>query len=156
MKKILLSLLLVLPLSIMAQQKSFMSFFDKYSGEEGFTTVALSAEMIGLMGSVSEAGDDDLAELLKNIEYIRIVVAENESEEFVKDIKSVIKDSEYNVITSINESGQKTSFYTIEKNKKTVEFLMVSYGKGEDNVVINIIGDVDVKQVSKLSQKMGN
>jgi hypothetical protein len=73
------------------------------------------------------------------------------SDEFIDDLETMIdKYTGLKTVTSINEGGQVTRIFIVEKDKITTEFLMVSYGK-QSNVAINIVGNVDVKQISRLS-----
>ena len=150
MKKILFPLLLALPLMMAAQQKSFMNFFERYSGKDGFTTVDITPGMLRMMLNFVEE-DEEMSGLIGNISGIRIVVCHFYDKEFVEAMDKMIDKAPYQLVSTINESGQQTKFFNIEKNKKTTEFLMVSYGRSE-NLVVNITGDIDVNKISRLSQ----
>lgn len=161
MKKSILIWMLLLPSLLMGQQMNFRTLYDKYTGKEGFTTIDLSMELLRTLGRVADE-DVEWSDLLKNIQSIRIVMASSKSEEFVTDMERIIEDTDYTLLTSINESGQKTKFFCSvlpenEKKSKSSnrdkEFLMLSYGNN-DNLVMQIVGDVDVSQISKLSGKM--
>ncbi|MBQ9201215.1 MAG: DUF4252 domain-containing protein [Bacteroidales bacterium] len=150
MKKIAFTLLVALPLVMAAQQKSFMHLFEHYSGKDGFTTVDITQGMLRMMLSFAE-DDEELSGMIGNISGIRIVVCHLYDEDFVEDMNKMIDRAPYQLISTINESGQQTKFFNIEKNKKTTEFLMVSYGRSE-NLVVNITGNIDVNKISRLSQ----
>ncbi|MGI5834485.1 MAG: DUF4252 domain-containing protein [Bacteroidales bacterium] len=152
MKKYVIFLLLMLPLALTAQQKSFKLLFDKYSGRDGYTTVGISADMLKMVYSFSgEESDPEMTKLINDIKGISIVVTERMNDEFIDDIEKMIdKYVGLKTVTSINEGGQVTRIFIVEKDTITSEFLMVSYGK-QSNVVINIVGNVDVKQISRLS-----
>jgi aromatic ring hydroxylase len=152
MKKYVIFLLLMLPLALTAQQKSFKLLFDKYSGRDGYTTVGISADMLKMVYSFSgEESDHEMTKLINDIKGISIVVTERMNDEFIDDIEKMIdKYVGLKTVTSINEGGQVTRIFIVEKDTITSEFLMVSYGK-QSNVVINIVGNVDVKQISRLS-----
>lgn len=152
MKKYVIILLLMLPLALTAQQKSFKLLFEKYSGREGYTTVGLSADMLRMVYSFSgEDSDPEMTKLLNDIKGISIVVSDRMNDEFIDDLEKMIdKYTGLKTVTSINESGQVTRIFIVEKDNITTEFLMVSYGK-QSNVAINIVGNVDVKQISRLS-----
>ena len=48
------------------------------------------------------------------------------------------------------EGVQVTRIFIVDKDKITSDCLMVCYGK-QSNVAITIVGNVDVKQISRLS-----
>ncbi|NLB03782.1 MAG: DUF4252 domain-containing protein, partial [Bacteroidales bacterium] len=88
MKKYIIFLLLMLPLALTAQQKSFKLLFDKYSGKEGYTTVGLSADMLRMVYSFSgEDSDPEMTKLLNDIKGISIVVSDRMSDEFIDDLE---------------------------------------------------------------------
>ncbi len=152
MKKYVVFLLLILPITLMAQKKSFKLLFEKYSGREGYTTIDLSADMLQLFYHFADKNQDpEISQLLNDIKGISIVVSDKVNEEFSEDVEKMIeKYPGLKAITSINEGGQVTRIFVAEKDRITTDFLMVSYGR-QNNVVINIVGNVDVKQISRLS-----
>jgi hypothetical protein len=59
----------------------------------------------------------------------------------------------YEELMVIKESGQDLKFLIREENNKIVELLLVGGGKDAgDNVLISIRGDIDMKNISKISK----
>lgn len=160
MRKILLLFAALLPILACGQQRGFTAFYNQYSGREGFTTVEITGDMIRMMGNmiVEKGSDADLSRMLNGIKSIKIVVSEHFNEVFIADMNKIVVNSPYKLMTSIVQGAQTTKFYFIElvgakkQSGETLasEFLMLSQG-GEDNVLINIVGELDIKKISKLS-----
>lgn len=147
-------LLLLLPLSAAAQSGSVREFFGRYAAAEGFTSVQLEQKMMQMMSrQAAERGDRELAVLLGDIEYIRIVASKGgDTERFVHDAEAAVAaDRKFEPVTSGTEQGQTTKFY-IRSPALTVksELVMITYGPKE-TVVVNIYGVFDLRQVARLS-----
>lgn len=152
MKRILLILILLTPLSMRAQQKT-SDFFERYAAVEGVTSVRMERKMMRLMSrQAAEKGDAGLAELLDGIRYIRIVaLREGDSSRFVADAKALAAGPRFQMVASHAEEGQTTEFYLRESPfTDASEFLMITYG-GREHVVVDIYGEFDLKDVSRLS-----
>ena len=60
MKNLYITLLLLLPLSLMAQENSaFLKFFQNFSGKEGYTTINISSELLRTMMVVVDEDEED-------------------------------------------------------------------------------------------------
>lgn len=153
MKRLYLLLLVCLPLQMMAQENSaFLRFFQNFSGKDGYTTINISSELLRtMMVVVDEDEEDELNQLINTISAIRIVICQTGTKEYDNALARLLNQVPYDLISSINESGQKTEFYQLEKEDKVIEFMMVTQGRN-DNTVINISGEINVEKISKLSQ----
>lgn len=153
MKNLYITLLLLLPLSLMAQENSaFLKFFQNFSGKEGYTTINISSELLRtMMVVVDEDEEDDLNQLINTISAIRIVISQSNTKDYENALDKLLEQVPYNQISVINEGRQKTEFYQLKKDSKVVEFMMISRGSSE-NMVINVSGDINVEKISKLSQ----
>ena len=163
MKRILLLVLVLLPFLARSQNYSW-KFFDRYSDASGFTSVQLERKMMRMMSrQAAEQGDKKLAELLDGIQYIRIVALDrgagaqlrggdiyylygDDAEQLAAD-----PDARFELVMSGTEQGQTTKFYLREAEfNLNSELLMLTYGPRE-TVAVNIYGNFDLKQVSRLS-----
>lgn len=158
MKKISLILTLaIFPLLITAQNKVVDKLFEKYAGKEGFTTVLISSKMFSLFSNL-ETDDEEFDDLMNNLKSIRILATDNDVEldkdiNFYDEIMKELKVSEYEELMVIQEKDQNVKFLIREVDGKIVELLLVSGGKG-GNALISIKGDIDLKNISKLSKSM--
>lgn len=154
MKRILLLVLVLLPFLARSQNYSW-KFFDRYSDASGFTSVQLERKMMRMMSrQAAEQGDKKLAELLDGIQYIRIVALDSGDEaQFLADAEQLAADPDarFELVMSGTEQGQTTKFYLREAEfNLNSELLMLTYGPRE-TVAVNIYGNFDLKQVSRLS-----
>lgn len=129
------------------------AFFRHYSSVEGFTSVQLEPKMMQLMSSqATQRGDRNLAALLSDIEFIRVIaLKEGDSSEFVAEVREVLASGRFPLATSSSEGGQTTKFYlrTTPFSMKS-ELVMLTYG-AKETVVVDIYGEFDLKQVTRLS-----
>lgn len=154
MKRILLLVLVLLPFLARSQNYSW-KFFDRYSDASGFTSVQLERKMMRMMSrQAAEQGDKKLAELLDGIQYIRIVALDSDDgAQFLADAEQLAADPDarFELVMSGTEQGQTTKFYLREAEfNLNSELLMLTYGPRE-TVAVNIYGNFDLKQVSRLS-----
>src|SRR4030095_5464001 len=76
MRKIFFTFIAFLPSIVFAQTNTFQSFFDKYAGHDGFTTVKISPKMFDLIAS-AEIEDEDLS-VIKDITGVNLLAYEPE------------------------------------------------------------------------------
>ena len=156
MKKLLLNLLvIVLPLALHAQRTPVDELFDKYSGKEGFTSVYITSYMFSMFSDL-ETDDPEFDELMKNLKGIKILATDesyNGNANFYKEIIGKLPLSQYKELMVIKEKDQDVKFLINEKNGKIVELLLIAGGKDE-NALISIQGNIDLKNISKLSKSM--
>ena len=154
MKRILLLVLVLLPFLARSQNYSW-KFFDRYSDASGFTSVQLERKMMRMRSrQAAEQGDKKLAELLDGIQYIRIEAHDSgDGAQFLADAEQLAADPDarFELVMSGTEQGQTTKFYLREAEfNLNSELLMLTYGPRE-TVAVNIYGNFDLKQVSRLS-----
>ena len=85
MKRLLVGIItLMLPVLLMAQNKSVDRVFDKYAGQDGFTTVYISKYMFSLFQNLEDIEDKEaeeisnvLGDLEGNITYVNKAFYEN-------------------------------------------------------------------------------
>lgn len=158
MKKIILILTLaIFQLLINAQNKAVDKLFEKYAGKEGFTTVLISSKMFRLFSNL-ETDDEEFDDLMNSLKSIRILATDNDVEldkniNFYDEIMKELKVSEYEELMVIQEKDQNVKFLIREVDGKIVELLLVSGGR-DGNALISIKGDIDLKNISKLSKSM--
>ncbi len=157
--KTLIVMLMVLPFMVAAQSPAD-AMFDKYSGKEGFTSVYITQHMFSLFADIeTEQDEDGFLELVKNLNCIKIVSVDDESPEmnqnvnFYKEIMEDFPKGIYEELMVVKKKDQDVKFYVLKDEGKIVELLMI-VGGVEDNALISIQGDIDLKTISKLSKSM--
>ena len=149
--------LLMIFMSAFGQKDSVDRLFDKYSGQEGYTTVYISSKMFSLFSQV-DPDDKDLQNLMNGLKSIRILAGDDEGNpksnvNFYEEVMKDLPVDKYEELMVIRESGQDLKFLIREENNKIVELLLVGGGKDAgDNVLISIRGDIDMKNISKIGK----
>jgi len=156
MKKIILNLIaIVFPLILFAQNTPVDELFEKYSGKEGFTSVYITSYMFSMFTDI-ETDDPEFDELMKNLKGIKILATDDSyagNANFYKEIITKIPMSQYKELMVIREKDQDVKFLINEKDGKIIELLLIAGGKNE-NALISIRGNIDLKNISKLSKSM--
>lgn len=152
-------LLMVLPMLISAQSPAD-EMFDKYSGQDGFTSVYITQHMFSLFADIeTEEDEDGFLELVKGLKCIKIVSVDDESPElnkqvnFYDEIMSDFPEGKYEELMVVKKKDQDVKFYILKDGQKITELLMI-VGGVEDNALISIQGDINLKTISKLSRSM--
>jgi hypothetical protein len=159
MKKILISLLLIVSSVIVnAQNTAADQLFDKYADKDGFTTVSISKAMFSLFASESES-KDEFNKAVRGLESIRILAPDSAIQaqmkgklNFYNEICKSLPIAQYEELMSVKEKDQVFKMLIRRKGDIITEFLMI--GGGNDNVMICITGNIDLKSISKLSKAM--
>jgi len=157
MKKIAaLTILLMVPLFLMAQNTAIDKLFDKYGGQDGFTTVYISQELFKFISDM-ESEEIELDKPLENITGVKILVQEEEDAvpglNFYEELKSDMNFSEYKELVVVKEKDQDVWILAKETNGKMSELLIVV--GGEDNVLVSIEGSFTFEELSELSKIEG-
>ena len=136
-----------------AQNKPIDRLFEKYADREGFTTVFISKDMFKLFAKLDSGNSDEFTKAVAGVEGIKILTAEgtdlNHKINFFDELRNQIPFNEYSTLLSVKEKGQELRMMVKEEGGRITEFLML--GGGDDNVLISIVGDIDLNSISKIS-----
>jgi outer membrane lipoprotein-sorting protein len=148
-------LLIIMAVQGFSQKDPVERIFEKYGGREGYTTVYISSKMFSMF-SEADIEDPEFNELMKNLKSIRILAQDEgagrtEKADFYKEVVSGLSTEEYEELMTVTEPGQKIRFLVKEEKGKISELLMI-VGGDSDNVLIDIRGNINMKQISQLSK----
>jgi len=150
---------MLLPLFGMSQETPANNFFESHSGKEGFTSIYITKYMFDLFAKVSnDKEQEEFAEISSKLNTIKILTNESDSEQnkpinFTVELLNSLPKEVYKELMVIKDGGEKIQFLINEKNNKIKEFLMIVTGEDE-NVLIILDGDINLKEISKLSTTM--
>jgi hypothetical protein len=140
-----------------AQTNPVDDLFEKYSGKDGFTTIYISSKMFSMFGSL-DLEDEDLNNLMNRLKSIRILTVEdsllNKKINFYNEISKKLDFSVYEELMVVKEGNKTTKFLVKQSGNTISELLVISGGMGS-NAFISIRGDLDLKNISNISKKMG-
>lgn len=159
MRKIVIFSLFVIISSAVMSQSPVDKIFNKYSGQEGFTTVYITKYMFDLFRNVDSEGEsDEMAEAISKLNSIKIIATDDDPATKVKInlYDEVMKDlpvKDYKEAMVIKEKDENVKFLIKEKNNKVEELLLLVGSPGESALII-IQGDIDMKNISKITKSM--
>jgi hypothetical protein len=145
------------------QAQSIMdNLFEKYSGTEGYTSVYISKYMFDMFRSdkpAQKADEEELAEVISKLEGIKILVTDDDPStpipvDLYREIMKIIPSSSYKEIMVVKEKDQDIKFFVRENKDKRVAELLMVIGGLDQSVLISIVGDIDMKNISKLAKTM--
>lgn len=151
-----LSIVLLCVGSGLRAQNAIDTYFEKYNDDDRFTRVSVSSRMFGLFVNfeMDDPDEQELVETISKLKGLKMLIGEN-----VTDAKSIYKEAsklpegKMEELMSVKNKDNEFRFYITETNGIISELLMVGY---EDNqlFILSVVGEIDLRQLSALSQKM--
>jgi len=174
MKKIVLAIAIIIaPLMSFGQ-----GLFDKYEDMDGVTSGVINQKMFTMLASINVDFDDPevaaTMEAVKKIKSVKLLITGDSkiSNSMKADVERHIKKSNLEELMRFKDGDQTVKFFVKEgKNDNYVkELLMFVTGlkeltKGKDitihgkereieTVIVSIVGDIDLREISKITSKM--
>lgn len=145
-----------------AQNKSIDRVFDKYAGQEGFTTVYISKYMFSMFANLEGVEDEDIKDVqdvFGKLTGIKILAVDDpsvlgEGVNFYDEIMKDLPRDRYEELMVVKDSESDVIFLAREEKGVIVELLLVVGGEGDSNALIAITGEIDLNTIAKLSQTM--
>ncbi len=168
MKKVIVSFTIFAFMTIsfmMHAQSPLDKTFEKYAGQDGFTTVNISREMFQMIQQMG-AGDPkdtsavEIQKMIDQLTGLKVLTFNFDSTKIVKAV------SVYNEFAGLFPSGTYTELLTINEGRQYIKFLTKQDGSGKINemvmlmkdktevAVLSLTGNIDLATVSKLSKGM--
>ena len=143
MKRLIILLAMLLPLSAIAQTPTFESLLKEYSLKEECTTINISNAMLKSMAVNIDA------------EYMQVIAVENKN--LIETFRSQALEalSEFDVIMSVNSGGKSVQIYQCsDDNGSVVDIYMMSYS-GDECVLMHITGkNLELNSISSIMDNM--
>lgn len=174
MKKIVLIIAIaVLPIMSFGQ-----GLFDKYEDMDGVSSFVVNQKMFSMLASINIDFDDPEAEAVmeavKKIKSIKVLTTGNDktSASMKADVEKYVRNSNLEELMRFKDGNQTVKFYVREGSSENYvkELLMFVTGlkeltKGQDitingekreieTVIVSIVGDIDLREISKLTSSM--
>ncbi len=163
-KAVLLFFLLAPFISIAQYQSPIEKVYQKYAGQDGFTSVNITKELFQMIMKIDIQGEDteDVKEIqnaMEQLDGLKVITYENtENPEKVKAIykefTSLFPSGTFAELMVIQEKGNNIRFLTKQDDKgKIQELVMLAEDDGEVTA-LSLVGRIDMSTVSKLSSSM--
>jgi len=157
MKKIIIGLMVMAASVAVQAQDAVSKFFTKYQNDESFSQVNISSKMFSLMANldVENAEDQEVVNMISKIKGLRILAKEEarNSRELYKEALGMIPVKDFEELMTVRDKDKDMKFFIKETGGKISELLMIA-GGNEEFMVLSLFGEIDLKQVSKISKKM--
>ncbi len=131
-------------------QRSIDALFDRYAGKEGFVTVTLSGDLLKLSCLLDDDNDEERID--GKITEIRILAQDDDDMDVDNFYDLVIKDintRDYEEFMRVKKSDQDLKMLVRTEGRRFREFLLI--GGGEDNFIVQVKGDLSLKDAEKFS-----
>jgi len=150
--------------SLMCAQGTLDKVFEKYAGQERFTTVNVSKEMFQMFGQMIEQKDTSMTELkevMNLLTGLKVITYTIDASDYAKAV------SIYNEFTGLYPAKDYKELLTVNEGRENFRFLtkqdasgkiseMVMLGKGKDEVmVLSLTGIIDLSKIQCLSRGIG-
>lgn len=158
MKKLILIVVMTgLNAAAFAQYDVITKFFGKYADDESFTQVTISSKMFNLFTNMeaSTPEDKEVLDAISKLKGLRILAKEDarDARALYKEAFSLIPVKDYEELMTVRDKDNDMKFLIKENGGKISELLMVM-GGNDDFMILSLIGDIDLKQVSRIGKKM--
>jgi hypothetical protein len=156
-RSILIIVALLVNVVMFSQNGPVDDMFAKYSGQNGITSISISSKMFSMLAG-ADLQDEDLNNLMKQLKTIRIITVDssalNKKINFNEELSKKLNPSVYEELMVVKE-GSKVTRYLTSMTGNTISELVVVTGGTAGNELISIKGDIDLKNISSLSRKLG-
>lgn len=159
MKKVNLIILFMLPVLVFSQKSPLNTLFDKYSGQEGYTSVHITKYMFQLFAEISDEKEDkEFKEVTSKLDAIKILTlsddaSSSQKETFKKELIENLPKSVYKDLMIIKE-GKKEITFKIKDDGGKISELVMFVDEHNESALIYLDGDINLKSISKLSKSM--
>ena len=140
----------------MAQADAISKYFDKYLNDESFSVVCISPKMFDLVSKLDvDDMDQDTKDVLKDLKGLRILSRDNDGQKYYQEAMNILNTKEYETLMTVRDGDSNVRFWVKEDpaNSNRINELLLLVG-GEDFALISFVGNIDLKKISKLSDKM--
>ena len=155
MKKLVLILALMLPFLSNSQN------FDKYENMKGVDAVVVTSKMFKLLTKIDlDASDQETQQyidLIENLKELRVFSSKvlDVRQKMASDVESYLKNGSMEELMRVSDSGKSVKFYYKPGRNDDYVSQLFMFMDGKDDsvsVILNITGDINLTQVSKLAQ----
>lgn len=149
---IIIGLFILSPILTRAQSPAIETFFDRYGAAEGITSVALERKMMHMMSTqAARRGDEELARLLDEIVFIRVLTTTDETDLAAEAEQAVKASKHFERLTSTTADGRTTRVYLRDSKLNENKELVVITHSEDETAVVHISGSFDVHEVSRIT-----
>lgn len=151
-------------LTVGAQDDAISKFFNQYVNDDAFTVVYISPKMFDLftkmdlheMADVKDDPDAKAAlEIIQGLKGLRVLTTEAAPMKYFQEAKTKIPTGEYDLLMTVRDQGdENVEIFTKDSSEGTISELLIMVGGSDEFVLLSIVGDIDLKKISRLGKVM--
>lgn len=159
MKKLLITLSIgyLTAFQVNAQDAAISSLFDKYADNEELTKVNISQKMFSLFTNLEPDDPEtkELANAISKLKGVKILASDSiaNGRKYYQEASKNIRKSQFEELMSVRD-GDKDMVFMIKESGGVINELLMLVGGDHQFVAMNLFGEIDLKQISKLSKGM--
>ena len=151
---------MLLAATVVSGQNASDQLFEKYSGQDGYTSIHITQYMFQLFADLDTDEEmKEFTEIASSIDRIKILTGERDSlnpnrgNGLYKDALKTLPLKEYQELMEIKDGDQSVKMLIKEEGKTISEFLMLVHDEDE-TAIISITGQINLNQLARLSKQM--
>lgn len=149
MKKIALLLLGCVLTCTLSAQDVVSNFQKKHEKDAAFTIVNITPKMFEMISMMS---DDEEVGIIQSLTGLKVISSTVTPDKYFQDATKMLLSSDHEELMSVIDNGENIHMYIKEKKKGIISSLVIAIGEPTEFTMIGITGDIDLKQISKLSK----
>ena len=152
-------IILLLAVSVHAQNDAISKYFDEYLDDDNFTVVYVSGKMFDMIAKVDidELEDEEaqiIMDVAKDIKGLRVLVTDVDPKQYYKQARKLVKPNDgYEVLLTVRDKGDNVNFWIKEKNN-IIEELFLLVGSEDEFVMVSFLGTLDLNKIAQLADKI--
>jgi hypothetical protein len=166
-KFLILLILLSIPFFAFSQEEDYkkypgyvdLSDIEQFKESESTVEVFITKPLLSLVAAASSEEDPPLYKLLKGLALIRVENFSVEAKD-LKDIKTIMEKvankltkDKWSKIVRVREPQEQTEIFIKNEDKQVAGILIMSLDLDKDATFVNIVGNIDMDALGKLSRK---
>lgn len=158
MKKLVITALaLFVSVATFAQSEAFTKFYNKYADNEQFTQVTVTSKMFSLFTEIEgeTPEDKEVLEAISKLKGLKVLAADSikDGRKYYKEAFAGINGTGFEELMTVRDGKDDMKFMIKETGGKISELLML-VGGDTKFVFISLYGEIDLKQMSKMSKSL--
>lgn len=159
MKKLtVIAIAMIWSVSAMAQDNAISKYFSKYIADTSFTKVTVTSKMFSLFTEIEgeDEAEKEILAALSKLKGIKVLINEDPKDPkmlYGNAVSAVSKDKSYEELMSV-EDGQENVKFMVRDEGPIINELLMIVGGNEEFLIMSLFGEIDLKQIAKLSRIM--
>lgn len=150
-------LIMCLSLGLSAQSSGVDRYFEDYQDDDRFSLITVSSKMFSLFVNfdLEDPAEKEMVDAISKLKGLKMLIGSEvlEAQGIYDEVAEKPKGSMEELMSVRNNQQGEFKFYLTESNGTISELLMIGY-ESENVMILSLVGDLDLRQIAALSQKM--